>query len=536
MKYFRKIDFFGPEVKIKHESIGSIFSSIISIICIVLIIFAVFYFSRSLIWRKSPQTQIYEVYAYEDDSYSINSTFFSHFITNIDYQTLEFKFNFTYYRIIGMQHNLNIYLNFYGGNISRIDHWLYGPCDTTKDFIEEKNEYVIGLIKSSACIMKYYDSKKYKYYDRDDKNFKWPKLTYGEVGSTNELYSIVIEKNKEDTLNVIMGGKNNQCSNDSEFNESLINGSNIGLFYRDNYINLLDYDKPNKNFIDYMENTMEQNFLSTNILSFTPLTIRTNTGFFFNKIKEKKLYEFESNILSTLPKHQGEENVYMNHIIILNNKMKNYERTYKRIQDICAEVGGFIQALYFFAEFIVKFYNEYRLLNHTKKIISNLYFDKERINKDKIEYLNSKKRISSIIININNRKKIDEKGINLNMDNIKQNTEFNTTEDVSEISKKDISPNVSQISKSPSKNEKDNDNKSVFNKENQNLNMFSYLIHRLTFSQAFKKYNIYKDFRNKIFNDEQFIKNYIILYNLLNRNKATSQIYSLRDIIKDTDK
>ena len=40
-------------------------------------------------------------------------------------------------------------LNFYGGNISRIDHWLYGPCDTTKDFIEEKNEYIIGLIKTN---------------------------------------------------------------------------------------------------------------------------------------------------------------------------------------------------------------------------------------------------------------------------------------------------------------------------------------------------------------------------------------------------
>ena len=138
-----------------------------------------------------------------------------------------------------MKMNLNIYLNIYGGNISVIDHWLYGPCEPTKDWSGGESDMIIGVMKKSACIKKYYDSNEHKYYDREDKNFKWPNITYGEVDTYNKYYSIVVDRCKEDSLNLIMGGEGHKCASDSEFNESLKYGNVIELFYRDNYVNLL---------------------------------------------------------------------------------------------------------------------------------------------------------------------------------------------------------------------------------------------------------------------------------------------------------
>ena len=271
MNVLRRFDFLGPGVEIEHkgESFeGSLFTSIVSIICILLIIAAVVYSFRPLIWRKDPSTDIFEIYSTERGSFLVNTSYFSHFIAGIDYERQEFKFKFDFYRIVGMRMNLNIYLNIYGGNISVIDHWLYGPCEPTKDWSGSESDMIIGVMKNSACIKKYYDSNEHKYYDWEDRNFKWPNITYGEVDTYNKYYSIVVDRCKEDSLNLIMGGEGHKCASDSEFNESLKYGNVIELFYRDNFVNLLDYNNPSDHYINTMENTLEMNHLSTNLALF----------------------------------------------------------------------------------------------------------------------------------------------------------------------------------------------------------------------------------------------------------------------------
>ena len=544
MKILGRFDFLGPEVDIEHGGqsfTDSIFSLVISIICIGLIIFSIIHFSKPLICRESPSTDIYEIYAFEEGSFFINFTYFSHFITILDYQKIDIDFKFDYYRIVGMQYNLYIYLNYFGGDISMIDHWLYGPCDAAKDFNYVENEFLVKIINSSACIMKYYNSEGKKYYDRDDSNFKWPKITYGEVDTENEFYSIVVEKCKEDTLNLIKGGEGNQCVSDSEFNESVAFGKVLELFYTDNYVNLLDYKNPSNHYINIMENMMEINYLSTNALSFNPFNISTDRGIFFEKVDERVLYEFDNNDISTLPKHPGEEDVFMNYIIKLNNKVKKYERNYKKRQDVFADVGGLVEVICFIAEFIVKYYNEYIVLRHTKKIISHLYYEKEPNNnscsKTVLSNIDLKNNESNInyeinknIIDIkkNSEKKNDNKTINQSEVTLKNKY---LREDKSDKEKEE--KEVTKQSLSNTDNDNVSDDKTVFNEENQDLNLFSYLIHKITFSLAYKKYNIYEEFREKVFVDEQIIKNHIILFNLVNKNKPTPQIYSLKEIIND---
>ena len=95
-----------------------------------MIIISSVYFARPLIWRKNPTTYIFENYVDKSNIYSVNSTFFFHFMTMTSYNLSNFiEFDFNSFRVVGMQFPLNIYTEFLNKNLSIIDHWLYGPCD-----------------------------------------------------------------------------------------------------------------------------------------------------------------------------------------------------------------------------------------------------------------------------------------------------------------------------------------------------------------------------------------------------------------------
>ena len=316
----------------------------------------------------------------------------------------------------------------------------------------------------------------------------------------------------------------------SEFNESLKYGNVIEFFYKDNYVNLFDYDNPSDHYIETMENTLELNYLSTNYITFSPFSIKTNKGIIFNRIDKKYLYEFDVNDVSILPKHPGEENIFMNYNIKLNNKVKTYERRYKKLQEVFAEIGGLIEVIICIAAFVVKFYNEYIILRHTRKIISYLYYKNQPMNNQTVNsYMefnnnNNNNTINNININTYNNETMPNSKSNHSMNKLKENQDLNVKDDKSDVANKGISSSISQP-------KIENDNNTVFTEENQDIGLCSYLIHRITCSQTYKKYNIYKEFREKIFVDEQIIKNHVTLFNLVNKNKPTSTIYSLRELI-----
>ena len=136
MKILDKLDYFGPEIGIIHQ--GNMYKHskitlIVSIICIVLIIASIFYFSRTIIWRKLPNTNYYEVYVENLQNFYVNYSTFAHFITmnNLELPN-PIKFDFTSFRIIGINKNLNIYTKWEKYNLNVLEHWIYGPCYINK--------------------------------------------------------------------------------------------------------------------------------------------------------------------------------------------------------------------------------------------------------------------------------------------------------------------------------------------------------------------------------------------------------------------
>ena len=354
--FFRWIDFLKPNVGLAHR--GDIFqyspfTGIVSLIQIILTIASIVYFSKSIISRQQPTTHIYEGYSEDKGSFSINSTSFSHSITFNTYNATSLVNNdFESFLIIGIKKNLNYYINIYKNNKSKIDHWLYGPCDKS-DFQKIENEYEEMIYSSSACIKKYYNSDDNIYYDKNDKNFKWPQLAYGNSNGDDNNYNVIIEKCQEDTLNLILG-EGRHCRSDLE-RENIIKSGRWVLFnFLDYDIDLYDYKYPNSSYWYTMENNIDNDYLTLNYINFNPITVKTNKGVVLDHTEKKVSYEFNRNDVVTQHKTEKKDKIYMYYNIILNNRMKYYERRYKKLQDVIAQIGGFVKIIGSITSFIVK--------------------------------------------------------------------------------------------------------------------------------------------------------------------------------------
>ena len=551
MKVIRSIDYLRPKMQLRHRGVlfeRSIFSAIISLISIVVIIAAIVYFSRPLLFRQKPTTNIYEAFSRDNYTFSINSSFYSHFITISDYyfSTGEYV-DLEYFRIIGMKSSLIEYQLLKGLDID--DYWIYGPCDEN-DF-KINDETVQLYFKDSFCIKKFFNSKDEKYYDKNDKEFQWPILSTKETGEgySNSEYNIIIEKCEQNTLDLILG-EGHQCKNDSEIYDYIEKGRRVILSYLDYDINLYDYDNPNSSSWETMEDKMYNDYLIMNRMKNNPLIVKTNKGIIFERAKKEMYYELTSDDKYTLAKSEDDKDIYINYNIVFDKQIRYYERRYRKLQDIISQIGGFLKIVSSVAHLIVRYYNELKILRDVRDIISYYYNKenkeklekKETINETKIELNKSNKEMRNLDLNnenLNQLKNINnemtETNSNKNINVNKQDHNYNEKKKEDVILDDNIRNNEKEEKKEKEEKEEneENDEKSIFTEENKQFNIFSYIAHKYTLRKTFKKYSIYNNFINKVFSDEQLIKNHIILYNITHNKNPDTQIYSLSEMLKD---
>ena len=566
-KIIRWVDFLRPGMNLKHRGLlfeYTIFSGIVSFVSIVLIVASVFYFLRPLIWRERPTTNIYEASSQENYTYPINSSFYNHFVTfsDFDYNIDNDGLDLTYFRIIGGKFGLNDYELSYQREIELEDYWIYGKCDETDFNNIKEEEYEVYNI--SNCIQKYYNSQEKKYYDKNDANFKWPVLSSKgiEGDHDNNIFSIIIEKCHQKTLDLMLG-EGYQCKNDSEIKDYIDKGQRVFLTFFDYDVNLDNYDKPNSSFWYSGEERLYNDFIAINKMTYSPSIITTDKGIIFNRNKDVFFYELINEDSSYIAKREIDESIYLNFNIKFNKGIKYYKRKYRKLQDIISQIGGFVNIIIGVAHFIVRYYNELKILRDVRDLISH-YYNKEQkeklvknnsTNETQIELTTnnfkemkdienkdickneSKNNLTSVNINdINSEKnnlKTNKNEININVNNqIKQDHNYNEQKKEENIVNGNIITN--EIEKKEEKEE--NDEKSIFTEENKKFHICSYIAYRYTLHKVYKKYSIYNDFINRVFSVEQLIKNHIILYNLTHNRNPDTQIYSLSELLKEEDK
>ena len=529
--FIKRLDFISPPVTFYHQgylSHSSIISGIISIISIAFIFSLTLYFSLDIIKRKDPNVFSYNSFVEDAGIFPINSSGLFHFISM---GTLLNNFelngvNFTDFRIIGFEQSSEDYLkdkNLYGRN-----HWLYGQCNNKID--TKGIDYLINypFFENSACIRKYYSFEDHCYYDTSDSKFRWPEISHGTFHKDFKLYSLVVEKCKEESLNLILG-EGQKCRN--FFDSDKLNRPFYGiihLYFVNHYIDVSNYENPTIKFIYFVEGALVQNSYSNNNLNIHPTVVKTHNGLIFDNIEEEYGYLLERNDVVNSKVENNE--CFASYTIWLKNIMNYNTRTYKRVQDVISSIGGIYQFIMVVSVFINSLFNNYITLSDTEILLNKSIYKAKIYNKIKLESLkkklNEETKKEDINQSNNKRKVITEKPLNKSeiTKNSTNNNNFMASYEHININKIKMENEIN----------KENQRNSLI-KKNKEKNFCNFLLYKISCHKTDNIFKIYHDFRIKMISEEHLIKNHLDIYNLLRvtekRRKHRRNSYELKELI-----
>ena len=522
----KKIDFLSPQITLYHKgflSHSSMTSGTISIISLVIIIIFGVYYSMDLIKRENPKIFFFNRFVEDAGLITLNSSSLFHYISLYNNEIV-MDFDFYSLRLIGFEKYYPLY--FEDRNISKFNHWIYGPCDYDNDGIGLKKILNKEEFIKSACIKKFYSSLDNIYYDIGNPKFKYPSINHGNAHSESNGYSVILEKCEEETLELILG-KGNKCKDYSNM-EYLFKGDwGTNFNFIDHYVDVLDYKEPNRKYIYKVENTLDKDNYSINHINLNPSSITTNNGVIFNNLIKELSYIFERNDVFT--EIEKNNKVYMIFNIWLKNRMQYYKRIYKTIQDVISDIGGISEFINILASYINSLYNSYVILFDFEKIISPSLKNKEKKNimNNNIEIPNLNKNSMNSETNIELEKNSKSNNEFTSKEKVlRQETNLNNYAYIKEKGYKDESNVISGIS-----DDKFNDLK------NKQISFNKFFINKITCSKKNKYFDIYENFRTKIMSEEHLLKNHFDVYSLLKiceiNGYEIEHTYVLKDLMNN---
>ena len=517
----RSFDYLSPPITFYHKdslSHSSIVSGILSIISFILIVVIAIYFSLDLINRTNPAAFYYNRYIEDSGTFPMNSSSLFHFIS-LSIAENNFADNgvdFNSFRVFGIEKYFNYYMN--DTNLNHFNHWLYGPCINGVD-----NEGISDLIthsyfEKSACIRKFFDMDKQKYFNIGEPGFRWPVMAHGTYNANSQYYAIVLERCKEETINLILGGENNHCTSDEKIDDIIGLNAAAHMFYIDYYVDVLNYKNPNSKFLNRVENAIKKSIYPMNHLNFNPVLLKTHNGLVLDNIKEEEAYIYERNDVFTY--ESNDNGIYTVYYFWLSNNQKYYERTYKRIQDVISNIGGINQAITLIAYFINKLYNNYIVLRDTEDLLfSTIDLEKYIYKKDSNKFRTSKNKKNIVLKQSSERGKIFNEKPTMKNGKITNKTDSNISKS------KNFSFNNNEINKSNEKwNKFDNKtykiNEIISSKSKRKRIFLSYIFYKLTFDKKNTYFKTYENLRKKILSEQHLIRNHLNIYTLLKVTKS----------------
>ena len=540
--FLKKLDYVSPSITFYHKNYlahTSILSGILSIISFILILIISGYFALQIIHRQDPSVFNFKRIIEDAGTFPVNASSFFHFIS-LRTQTQEFTnggMDFRSFRIIGLDVHHSAYLN--NKNLSNFDFWLYGYCNNESDTKGISHLIEFDFFQKSACIRKYFSSTDQRYYNTDDPKFRWPVQAHGTSNPNNKYYNMVLERCEEDTINQILG-EGIHCRTDNETRDILSTNAALRMYLIDHYIDVLNYKSPSTKFFVTIENNLKEGIYPINHLNFNPSFIKTNKGLVFDEIIENSTYSYERNDVFTY--EDATNKIYTIYCFWLGNRIDYYERTYKRLQDIISNIGGFYQFIIFSAVFINRFYNSFIILFDTEKLLNSSISNEKfhLLKKGKISYpkkveeiINKKYHKSSV--NKINDKISNERSFNKILNNstikdkVKSNNDFSTVDiENFTISQKITLPLKKNIPKRGS---------IIENITNDFSNFWKFILFKLSIGKKKNVFEFYHKFRVKLLSEEHLIRNHLNIYMLLrlNKNKMNNKrrySFQLKDLIK----
>ena len=370
--FFKKCDFLSPQITLyfKGEKIhSSIISGIITIIAYSFIFIFVFCNMKDFIYKEKPIIYYYNKYVEDTGIYSIDYSSLFHFFQLININgELNINFDYDIIRIIGIDKSIDNYMRNY--DLSKINHWVYGPCEHSKIKDDEIDDILPeDIFHQSACIKKYYNYISKKYSNIGESDFKWPVLSYGSSNPNKTIYGILIEKCQNDSL------KNN-CKSIEEIN-NFFDKYRIILNIINQYADILNYQNPYTKYIYTLTSELHSGTIRLNNIIFNPSLTKTHVGFFSDKIIDKNSYSFSQNEIITLS--PSNTNIVTAFFFGMHNVIIYNERIYKKFHDFLSDIGGFGSFVLFVAISINSLVTNYIIVLDTEELILNM----DKVNNEK---------------------------------------------------------------------------------------------------------------------------------------------------------
>ena len=529
--FIKKLDLLSPKITLyykDYDSHASMISGILNIISFFILLSFSGYFISSLIKKEEPKTIFFNDYKEDIGIYEVNSSSFFHFLS-IEEKGRKFinkGFDFSKFKIIGFNTYFESYL--YSKYRLHFDHWIYGKCKNenyTKE-IKDKNLDNYEFFGDSACISKYYNHNDKKYFNFGEIGFKWPEIAHGKNNKNNKFYNIIIGKCDEDVLKLILGeDEDYKCENESTIKNFIESETprTFNLYFKDNYINILNYNNPISNYFNLIENLMNFDKYSINNLNFIHSSIQTDVGIFHDNIIENISYSFDRN--EEQLKDRKNFDAFLGYRFLLNNLGFFYERDYKKIQDCISNLGGVYNAVNIVFFMINLIINKYITISDTQLLLNTSVNIKPNFgkisNRNSVSKNFDQKLTSDFsynkIDNFRNKfidKIEDKKGIyNTQEITSKDNTFITSKEDTKD---KNIVEDLNQYSNINISFDKTKLRTNKTKEINEKYFKFiSYIFYKYTCGKKYEFYSIYENFRMKILNEENLMRQNLNINNVL---------------------
>ena len=355
----------------------------------------IIYFLR-YIKRENPTIYSFKRFVKDAGSFSFSDFNFlnyvqlakmgSRIINEIDFNKLE---------IIGINMSID---TFNSGNQKIYPHWIYGKCDTETNIEGIKDLINTETFYKSACIKKFYNQNKSKYFDMNDENFEWPVIKHGASHPNYTYYSVLVRRCQNSSFRIENFG---ECSSDKEINEYL-NLTFLSFYVVDHYIDVLDYKNPISKFLYSVTNKLEIDSYITNNLYFNPALIKSHDILFNNDINEQVTYSFHQNSKSFSPIRDS--NLLGIFFLWLQNTQQYYERRYQKFSDMLSKIGGFGTVIILIAQCFNYFFFSFSTFSDTQILLSYVM----KYNNSRYENMRQRKDINKLFEeNINNQEEDD---------------------------------------------------------------------------------------------------------------------------------
>ena len=348
--FLKKLDWLSPPITLYFKGEGShvsIYSGILSLVAYIIVVVATFYYALGFINRQDPKAYFFNRYIEDAGTFPVNASQMFNFIQVSNPQTnLKVPLDFSAFRIVGFD---DAYSDDYMNNpeiVRTKNHWVYGNCNNSTDTEGIGHLVTQDFYEQSACIRKYYDVEKHKYFKTGEDGFRWPVILKGCSHPDRTYYGIIMQRCDKASEFLTENGEPT-CKTSSEIN-NVENSVSFNFQIIDHYADMLNYEMPfTKYFYEVTSAITHNNFIIQH-LNFNPANMITHNGYFFDNQVEEKAYFFTQNEKQTITETELKSKnatLSTNGCLIgvyfwMQNTLQYYERTYDRIQDILSDIGG----------------------------------------------------------------------------------------------------------------------------------------------------------------------------------------------------